>query len=148
MSRAIGLLVALLCAACSHQDTDHSGHATATDGQGQGDSALSDGGVTSQKTSGGLYAVELTGSLTVAPGTLMAVTAEVRDATGALAKGLDLQVQFIHTAMGHGGPKVPLATETAEGLYRLDGLQPTMEGLWTLTLRIGKETASFGVAVK
>jgi hypothetical protein len=137
-----------MCAACGHEATDHSGHATATDAQGQGDGALRGGSVTSQKTSGGLYAVELTGSLTVASGTLMTLTAEVRDATGALAKGLDLQVQFIHTAMGHGGPKVPLATETTEGLYRLDGLQPTMEGTWALTLRIGNETASFSVAVK
>jgi hypothetical protein len=69
--------------------------------------------------------------------------------TGAPRTGLDLTVSFIHTAMGHGGAKVPSATELGDGLYQVDDLAPSgMSGDWTLKLKFDTDSVTLHLTVK
>jgi hypothetical protein len=80
----------------------------------------------------------------------VSVVVQVVDATSGMPlTGLDFTVTFVHTSMGASGDKIPSVTEVGQGMYQIDGLQPSgMPGDWTLTLKFGKDTLVFHVNVK
>lgn len=58
---------------------------------------------------------------------------------GAPADGASVTLALLHLAHGHGGEGPTSITETAPGVYRVQGLGVTMSGLWECTITATRE---------
>ena len=73
---------------------------------------------------------------TIALGTEVSGTVVLHDSADSPVVGAIVSANFIHAAMGHGGPKSPDVTEETEGAYHISGLLPSMAGEWELRLTV------------
>lgn len=92
---------------------------------------------------------QLCGETTVPAGKPASLSVTLTDkASGKPLEGKDLQVSYVHTSMGHPSQKVPSATESAPGVYTLEGLQAGMSGGWTLTIGFDNDSVAFKITVQ
>jgi hypothetical protein len=95
------------------------------------------------------HTVQVFGALKTGIGDDPALTVRILDAKAASpVTGLALTVDYTHTAMGHGGSKIPQASETGDGRYQLAGLVATMAGSWRVTVGFASDSAAFDVEVE
>lgn len=64
------------------------------------------------------------------------VQVTVQAASGSPMPGLALAPKYIHITMGHGGSKLPVATEVGAGIYTVGNLVASMPGEWRLTVTL------------
>ncbi len=97
------------------------------------DDAATAAGVVS---SGGSWRTKLEGGPTLQVGVAASRTLRVTTASGGDPGALSASVDFLHTAMNHGGLVDPTATVGAGGAVVVSDLQASMEGSWRLTLTL------------
>jgi hypothetical protein len=117
-------------AAVVGNDTSASGTDTAG-----ADTSPTPQGMAAQSSKGG-YNLWFVLPAAVPVGQAASVQVTVQDTSGAAVTGLALIPKYIHITMGHGGSKLPVATEVGAGIYTVTNLVASMPGEWSLSIAL------------